>query len=255
MKTHTSIHTLLKVALLLGASALTACPVAEEEDTGGTSDPSDGSTTVIDPDTTNSTSSTTLIDPDSTGSTSSSSDDSTTIDPDAFVFPTNPYDDYTQIDRHGAVEAGTAGILAPEGLGFNPGSDITLRDAYNASNPLEDEGGMWLDEIIASVTFFHTALDDDLMGLGLTVASVNQGVMQAGPVIVPDTIKYDPSIPTAYPNGRTLEDQVVDITFAAVLLDLTVHPLDAFATFPLNPITNDVPFEAEFPYLAAPHVR
>ena len=68
-----------------------------------------------------------------------------------------------------------------------------------------------------------------------------------------DAIKYDPSAPTAYPNGRTLEDRVVDITLAAVLLSLDDHPLDTFASIPLNPGANDVPFEADFPYLAAPH--
>jgi hypothetical protein len=171
---------------------------------------------------------------------------------DSFVFPTDPYDAYTQIDRHGAVEAGTAGILASQGLGFNPGSDIALRDDYNASNPAEDAAGMWLGEIAASLTFFHDAFDDDLMALGLVPATLDQSVAQAGPVIVPDTIKYDPSLPTAYPNGRALTDPVVDITLAAVLLDLNAHPVSLFADLPLNPPENDVPFLDELPYRRAP---
>jgi len=85
-------------------------------------------------------------------------------------------------------------------------------------------------------------------------ATIEETVAQAGPVIVPDTIKYDPSMPTAYPNGRTLEDPVVDITLAAVLLRLgPEQPLSLLADLPLNPPENDVPFEAEFPYLAPPH--
>ena len=72
-------------------------------------------------------------------------------------------------------------------------------------------------------------------------------------MIVPDTIKYNPANPTAYPNGRALTDPVVDITVAAALLDLSVHPLSILADLPLNPPANDVPFKAAFPYLADPH--
>jgi hypothetical protein len=172
---------------------------------------------------------------------------------DSFVFPTDPYDAYTQIDRHGAVEAGTAGILASQGLGFAPGSDIALRDDYNASNPAEDAAGTWLGEIAASLTFFHDNLDDDLIFIGLTPATLDQAFAQVGPVIVPDTIKYDPSLPTAYPNGRALTDPVVDITLAAVLLDLNAHSITTFADLPVNPPENDVPFLDELPYLAPPH--
>jgi len=247
MKNHTRIHALLGVALLCGTPALTGCPDDGEGDGGGSSDTTDGSTTTPDPDST----STTAIEPDSTSSSDGA--DTTTTGDDPFQFPTDPYDAYTQIDRHGAVEAGTAGILASQGLGFGRGSDISLRDDYNASNPEEDAAGMWLGEISASVTFFHDSFDDDLMALGLTPATVDQSLAQAGPVIVPDTIKYDPSMATGYPNGRRLEDPVVDITLAAVLLDLSVHELTLFANLPLNPPENDVPFGAEFPYLAPPH--
>jgi len=157
-----------------------------------------------------------------------------------------------QTDRHGAVEAGTVGIAAASGLGLNM-RDIGIRDEYNASNPQEDAAGMWLAEISNSVSVLHGALDDDLTGLGLTPATLDKSLAQAGPVIVPDTIKFDPSKPAAYPNGRTLTDQVVDITVAAALLDLSVHPLSFLADLPLNPAANDVPFKGEFPYLADPH--
>lgn len=171
-----------------------------------------------------------------------------------FAFADDPYEAYDQIDRHGAVEAGTAGIAGAQGLGLDPGSDIQIRDAYNASNPTEDAAGRWLDEISASVTAFHQVLDDDLQALGLVPATVEESLAQAGPVIVPDTIKYDPAMPTAYPNGRRLEDQVVDITLAAVLLKLgPEQPLTLFAELPLNPPENDRPFKPTFPFLAEPH--
>jgi len=129
-----------------------------------------------------------------------------------------------------------------------------IRDAYNASNPEEDVAGMWVPEIVKSIMFFHGALDDDLIGLGLVPATVDETVAQAGPVIIPDAIKYDPTKPTSYPNGRNLEDPVVDITLAAVLLKLgPAQPLTLFADLPLNPPKNDVPFVAEWPYLAPPH--
>ena len=108
--------------------------------------------------------------------------------------------------------------------------------------------------IAACITFFHNSFDDDIVGLGLVPATIDETVMQAGPVIIPDTIKYDPNMPTAYPNGRKLEDPVVDITLAAVLLKLgPQQPLSFFADLPLNPSENDVPFQAEFPFLAPPH--
>src|SRR5687767_6875096 len=121
MKTQASIHTLLGVALL-GVSALTACPGPGGEDGG---DGTDGTA----------------------GSSASDGADGTETDADGFQFPSEPFDAYAQIDRHGAVEAGTAGIAAPEGLGFNAGSDISIRDSYNASNPAEDAAGMWLGDI------------------------------------------------------------------------------------------------------------
>jgi len=269
MKQQTPTHALLTVALFFGASSLAACGDADADDDGESSDTddTDASATMTGSPTSNTASMTdtlettdtldttdTLETTDTLDDTADTTDTDPTTGGDEFEFPDDPYGDYTQIDRHGAVEAGTAGIAAPEGLGFNRGSDISIRDEYNASNPVEDAAGMWLGEIGASVTFFHGALDDDLEALGLVPATIEETVAQAGPVIVPDTIKYDPSMPTAYPNGRTLEDPVVDITLAAVLLRLgPEQPLSLLADLPLNPPENDVPFEAEFPYLAPPH--
>jgi hypothetical protein len=269
MKNNTSIFAVLGAALLF--STLSACGDdggGNTETTGdNTTNPSGtttnnptttvGSTTDVSSTTDNPTTETPTTD------VSTTSGPTTTVDPDTgstggdpgFVFPEAPFSDYEQIDRHGAVEAGTAGIGAKEGLGFTPGQDVTIRDAYNASNPVEDKAGKWVPEIKKSVEFFHAALDDDLMGLKLVPATVDESLTQAGPVIVPDTIKYDPSKPTAYPNGRKLEDRVVDITLAAVLLKLDdKQPLSLLADIPLNPGANDVPFSKEWPYLAPPHL-
>ncbi len=168
-----------------------------------------------------------------------------------FAFSNDGPGAYTVIDRHGAVEAGTVGIAAAAGLGIAP-----VRDAYNASNPAEDVTGKWVPEIVKSVTDLHAALDDDLRAAGLVPASLDTSLAQAAPVLVPDTIKYNPDLPTAYPNGRKLDDQVVDITIAAALLDLSApgQSLRTLADLPLNPPTNDVAFKSEFPYLADPHL-
>ena len=277
MNNITSMHKILGAALLI--STLTACGDNGGGDDGSTTnvtstDPSgpttndptattnpttnDPTTTTTNPTTNDPTTTTnpTTNDPTTTTNptTATTGDPDTTTGEGGFVFPTDPIDSYIQIDRHGAVEAGTAGILASQGLGFNMGSDIKLRDAYNASNPEEDFAGIWVPEIVKSIMFFHGALDDDLVALKLVPATVDDTVAQAGPVIIPDTIKYDPTKPAAYPNGRKLEDQVVDLTLAAVLIKLSAkQPLDTFAKLPLNPPENDVPFSAEWPYLAPPH--
>lgn len=167
-----------------------------------------------------------------------------------FVFASDPPSAYTQIDRHAAVEAGTVGIAAPAGLGIAP-----VRDLYNASNPAEDAAGRWVGEITKSVVALHAALDDDLRAAGLVPASNETSLAQAGPVIVPDVIRYNPDQEASYPNGRRLTDQVVDLTIAAALLDLGQggQGLRTLADLPLNPAGNDVSFKSRFPYLADPH--
>jgi hypothetical protein len=73
-------------------------------------------------------------------------------------------------------------------------------------------------------------------------------------LIVPDTLKLDLTRPALFPNGRKLEDPVIDITLAALFLDFTVtgqSPM-TFANLPLNPPGNDKPFSSTFPFLAPP---
>jgi hypothetical protein len=59
----------------------------------------------------------------------------------------------------------------------------------------------------------------------------------------PDVMIYDTALPAAFPNGRALTDDVVDLVG-----DNRVLANDA----PF-PSTNDKPFLARFPYLAEPH--
>ena len=61
--------------------------------------------------------------------------------------------------------------------------------------------------------------------------------------MTPDVIIYDTSRPAAFPNGRELVDDVVD---------LVGHPGILMSDAPF-PTANDLPFLPAFPYLAAPH--
>ena len=71
--------------------------------------------------------------------------------------------------------------------------------------------------------------------------------------VVPDTIKVDLKQPSGFPNGRRLTDSVIDIELAWIFLDLRKHDALTLTRLPLGPQANDVPFRAEFPYLAPPH--
>jgi len=76
---------------------------------------------------------------------------------------------------------------------------------------------------------------------GVTVANL----------VVPDTLTIHLDQPAGFPNGRRLTDPVIDLTLAAILLDLTKQPVTTFVDIPLNPASNDLPFRPAFPYLAA----
>jgi hypothetical protein len=71
---------------------------------------------------------------------------------------------------------------------------------------------------------------------------------------VPDTLKLDLNQPSGFPNGRDLDDPVIDITLAALFVDFTVTGQSpaTFANLPLNPPANDKPFSTTFPFLAPP---
>ncbi len=71
-------------------------------------------------------------------------------------------------------------------------------------------------------------------------------------LIMPDTVKLDLSQPPSFPNGRRLQDQVIDITLSVLLLDMRRHNPRTLADLPLNPGRNDATFLTDFPYLAPP---
>ncbi|MFT5583322.1 MAG: hypothetical protein ACI9VR_000900 [Cognaticolwellia sp.] len=156
---------------------------------------------------------------------------------DAYVFASAEASAYTRVDRVGMPAINTAVIAS--------------KDAYNQADPADDANGDFVAEIVASLNFLHGALDDDLTGLGLTPCDVDTCVAQAAPLVVPDTLQIDTTGTAGFPNGRGLEDPVIDVTLAVVLLDLSVH--SAVTLVGVNPTANDKAFQATFPYLAPAH--
>ncbi len=173
------------------------------------------------------------------GCGSSSGGAATTFD--SFVFSTLTPSAYTRVDRMGMPAVNTALIAS--------------KDAYNAADPSDDVAGAFVAEILASLNGLHMALDDDLTGVALTPCTApgdgtGTCVAQGGPLIIPDSINIATGQASGFPNGRRLEDQVIDVTLAVILLDLTVHTATTLADLPLNPPANDVAFQPTFPYLA-----
>ena len=72
-------------------------------------------------------------------------------------------------------------------------------------------------------------------------------------VVLPDVVTQDLNVANGYPNGRKLEDPVVDETIAAAFLDLTKYSPLVLANIPLDPYGNDEPLPGVFPYLAVAH--
>lgn len=75
----------------------------------------------------------------------------------------------------------------------------------------------------------------------LNVSHPNKHVLELG--VPPDVMIYDTSRAAAYPNGRELDDDVVDLVGDARVL----------ANDAPFPDANDLPWLADFPYLPAPH--
>jgi hypothetical protein len=162
--------------------------------------------------------------------------------PTDFNFRTDLPGAYTRVDRLGMPAVSTA--------------LLTDKDGYNDGNPADDAAGTFVADITANLTGLHGALDDDLTGFGLTPCLIGDCVAQAAPLVVPDTLKIDPSQDPGFPNGRQLTDTVMDITLAVILLDLNVHGAGDLVGV-LNPTQNDLgtegAFQAGFPYLWPPH--
>lgn len=203
-----------------------------------------------------------------------------------FDFRTDAVSAYTQVDRIGMPAISTALIGSAMKDDYN--DDTTADDVSQVGTPAAPK---WAGEITANLEALHIALADDLAGLGACatvtgtapdqVADVSSCVGQATgaiPVLVdgtttpattvsvgviPDALTIDATAAPGFPNGRRLADPVMDVTLAVILLDLaegntgcggscTALTLATGAT-QQNPGANDKTFQAEFPFVAAPH--
>ena len=68
-------------------------------------------------------------------------------------------------------------------------------------------------------------------------------------LVLPDTVKLNFGVASGFPNGRKLNDPVIDVTLAVLLLDMTKHSPGLLASLPLNPSADSTLLTA-FPYFA-----
>ncbi|MEM9193897.1 MAG: DUF4331 family protein [Myxococcota bacterium] len=184
--------------------------------------------------------------------------------PAEFDFRTEPAAMFTQVDRTGMPAVSTA-------LVFDERAGMAMRkQAYNLGTPTQDGALMFADDLLNGLGTLHAVLDDDLrtlslmpcdmtpMGAAMLPRCVTQtiGGTQVVQLVVPDMLTVDPSAPAGFPNGRQLDEKVVDITLSIILLDLEAPNQDPTTLLDLSQGTGtDVPFLDAFPYVGEPHAN
>lgn len=73
-------------------------------------------------------------------------------------------------------------------------------------------------------------------------------------IVTPDTLRLDLTQPVGWPNGRDLDDPVVDLLLSMLFIDFSVtgQGTQTFVNLPLNPPANDKAFSDTFPFMAPP---
>lgn len=71
-------------------------------------------------------------------------------------------------------------------------------------------------------------------------------------ILVPDQLVLNLSQAAGFPNGRDLDDPVIDLELAVLFMDLSVHPATVLVNVPVNPNVFDQPLRTAFPFFAAP---
>lgn len=167
--------------------------------------------------------------------------------PSAFSFQTMPLSAYARVDRMGQPVVATV-LLHTED-----------KDHFNGTEPAQD--GDFSELMLERLEELHVGLDDAIIAKGLTPCALDVCARQVVSKIIPDTLQLDLSQPDGFPNGRRFEDITVDRILSMALLDTTTpgdcigRPCDvhSFERAPTNPVQNESPFLAQFPYLAPPH--
>jgi hypothetical protein len=129
--------------------------------------------------------------------------------------------EFVQVERMGNPTINTGETLIPS----------ELKDLYNFGAPRHDAED------------FAETIVEGLMALGTDATHI--GILAS--VAVPDTLKLDLNEEDGFPNGRRLEDDVID---TVLFLVFNQPPPDEFEGDKVD--ENDREFLDEFPFLAAP---
>jgi len=132
---------------------------------------------------------------------------------------------------------------------FNSGlipPDPEAKEAVNQASPSGDTAA-YLETVIGTIGFLRGVADEALGGAqgGGPLGDLTPPVL--GEALVPDVINVDFAQPLAFPNGRQLSDDVIDLTFGVVMnrggAAGVSDGIDA----------NDRAFLSTFPFVAEPH--
>ncbi len=141
---------------------------------------------------------------------------------------------YTQADRVGIPAINTA-LIPP-----------ASKNAFNAGRPSTDIVN-WRPTAQATIVALRAAVLDSLGpedSPGLTPATVAS-------VVIPDIVTIDFSQPVQFPNGRRLQDDVIDAALSLVLNRGNILGGGPGVSDGID--ANDVGFSGTFPYLATAH--
>jgi hypothetical protein len=121
--------------------------------------------------------------------------------------------------------------------------DLPL-DAVLRGNPLLVWAGTSVPEVDGPIADLGARALRSQLAENLALNDLHPSLHQSQLGLAPDVVILDPSRPIAFPNGRELVDDVVDLVGDPRLLT-TDAPF---------PSANDKPFLAAFPFLAPPHL-
>ena len=123
------------------------------------------------------------------------------------------------------------------------------KDAFNAAHP-RDDAANYRDTAIDSIKGLRGVVDDLFGGARQDGGPLGDlTAEQVGGALIPDVVTIDFSQPLQFPNGRGLEDDVIDAALGVVL------NRGGAAGIGDGVSANDVPFLDSFPYLAEPHAE
>jgi hypothetical protein len=131
-----------------------------------------------------------------------------------------------QIDRMGRPAINT--VFIPNNPFEPSGSEPSQKNAFNAGKPRHDQRD-FRGEVVDTLEIFY--------GAG------NPTVGALADFLLPDVLTINTSTSTAFPNGRALADDVIDIELGLV----------TNGAVPSDCVGNDSAFSTSFPYLASPN--